>query len=118
MVIATEPMKNMDGIRAVFKLKGDNAIKPDMYLGALLSELETDNGKKCWTMSSEKYVKASVENVESGLAESDLRLPYRCDTPMSTSYHPCKDVTREMNAEGFAHLPRTTWNTKVGDRDL
>ena len=52
-----------------------------------------------WTMPSEKYVKAAIENVEARLAKSDLRLPSRCDTPMSTSYHPREDVTREMNAE-------------------
>ena len=52
LVIAAEPMKTMDGIRAVFKLKGDKAEKPYMYLGALLSELETSDGTKCWTMSS------------------------------------------------------------------
>ena len=99
LVIAAEPMKTMDGVRAVFKLKGDKVEKPDMYLGASLSELETADGKKCWTMSSEKYVKASIKNVEARLANSDLRLPSRCDTPMSTGYHPSKDVTREMNAE-------------------
>ena len=26
-------MKNMNGIRAVFKLKGNKAEKPDMYIG-------------------------------------------------------------------------------------
>ena len=36
LVIAAEPMKNMDGTRAVFKLKGDKAKNPDMYLGASL----------------------------------------------------------------------------------
>ena len=39
LVIAAEPMKTMDGIRAVFKLKGDMSEKPDMYLGASMSEL-------------------------------------------------------------------------------
>ena len=33
LVIVAEPMKTMDGIRAVFKLKGDKAENPDMYLG-------------------------------------------------------------------------------------
>ena len=46
LVIAAEPMKTMDGIRAVFKLKGDKAKKPDMYLGESLSDLEMANGKK------------------------------------------------------------------------
>ena len=60
LVITTEPMKTIDGIRAVFKPKDENAEKPDMYLGASLSEIETANGTKCWTMSSEKYVKAAI----------------------------------------------------------
>ena len=48
-----------------------------------------------------KMVKAAIENVEARLAKSDLRLPSRCDTPMSTSYHPSEDVTREMSAKGL-----------------
>ena len=51
LVIAVEPIKTMDGIRAVFKLKSEKAKNPDMYLGASLSELDTANGTKCWTMS-------------------------------------------------------------------
>ena len=66
-----------------------------------MSELETADGTKCWAMSSEKYVKAAIENVEAILAKSDLRLTSRCDTPMSTSYHPSEDVTREMNTKGL-----------------
>ena len=101
LVIASESMKIMDGIRAVFKLKGNKAENTEMYPGASLSELETADGEKCWTMSSEKYVKAAIENVEARLAKSDLRLPSKCDTPMSTGYHPRKDVTREINAKGL-----------------
>ena len=52
-------------------------------------------------MSSEKYVKAAIDNVETRLAKSDLRFSSRCDTPMIPSYHPREDVTREMNAEGL-----------------
>ena len=64
-------------------------------------ELDTADGEKFWMMSSEIYVKAAIENVEARLAKSDLRLPFRCDTPMRTSYHPSEDVTREINAKGF-----------------
>ena len=93
MVIVAEPMKNMDGIRAVFKLKRDKAENIVMYLGVSLSELEKSHGSNCWTMSSEKYVKAAIENVVARLAKSDIRLPSRCDTQMSTSYHMSKYVT-------------------------
>ena len=51
LVITAELMKTMDGIRAVFKLKGNKAENTDMYLGSLLSEIETDDGTKYSTMS-------------------------------------------------------------------
>ena len=101
---------------------GDKNENPDMYLGASLSEIETADGTKCWTMSSEKYVKAAIENVEARLAKSDSRLPSRCDTPMSTSYHPSKDVTREMNAEGLHTYQELIgiirWSIEIGRIDI
>ena len=60
LVIAAEPMKTMDGIRTVFKLNGEKTKNPDMYLGSSLSEIETDDGIKYSTMSSEKYVKVAI----------------------------------------------------------
>ena len=50
-------------------------------------------------MSSEKYVKAAIDNLESNLGKSDMHLP-KCRTPMSASYHPSEDVTKELNVEG------------------
>ena len=52
LVITEEPMKNMDGIRVMFKLKVKKAETPYMYLGASLLEIETADGTKCWTISS------------------------------------------------------------------
>ena len=34
LLITAEPMKTLDGIRAVFKLKDEKAKNPDIYLGA------------------------------------------------------------------------------------
>ena len=64
-----------------------------MYLGATLIQVETETGTKCWSMSSEKYVKAAIDNLESKLGKSDMHLP-KCRIPMSTSYHPSEDVTK------------------------
>ena len=73
-------------------------------------------------MSSRKYVKAAIENVEAILDKSDLRLPSRCDTPMSTSYHPSKDVTREMNDEGLHNYQELIgilrWAIEIGRIDI
>ena len=56
-------MKNIEVIKALFKLKGDKAEVPDMYLGALIQKVGTADCTKCWMIFAEKYVKAAMENV-------------------------------------------------------
>ena len=64
LAISATPMKTIEGIKAVFKLKGDKGEVPDMYLGALIQKVETAYVTECWMMSAEKYVKDAVENAE------------------------------------------------------
>ena len=45
--ISDDPMKTIDGIKSVFKLKGDKAEKPDMYLGATIQNAESADGTNC-----------------------------------------------------------------------
>ena len=78
--------------RTGIRLKVDKAEVPYMYLGASIQKVETADGAECLIMSEEKYVKASVENVEPKIAKSNCRLPSRCYTPMATTYHPNEDV--------------------------
>ena len=52
--ISKMPMRTMDGIRSVFKLKDNKAEVPDVYLGTTLSQVETETRTKCWQMSLEK----------------------------------------------------------------
>ena len=92
-----------------------------MYLGATLSQVETETGTKCWSMSSEKYVKAAIDNLESKLGKSDMHLP-KCRTPMSTSYHPSEDVTKELNVEGVQFYQELIgilrWAVEIGRVDI
>ena len=121
LAIYDMPTRTMDGIRSVFKLKDDKAKVPDMYLGATLSQVETETGTKCWSMYSEKYVKAAIENLESRLGKSDMHLP-KFLTPMSTSYHPSEDVTKELNVEGVQFYQEMIgilrWAVEIGRVDL
>ena len=94
LAISATPMKTIEVIKALFKLKGDKTEVHDMYLGVLIQKVETSDSTECWMMSAEKYVKADLENVKLKLAKSNCRLPYRCDTPMATTYHPSEDVTK------------------------
>ena len=93
LTISDMPMRTMEGIRGVLKLKDDKEEVPDVYLGATLIQVETETGTKCWSMYSEKYVKAAIENLESKLGKSDMHLP-KCRTPLSRSYNPSEDVTK------------------------
>ena len=56
-------MKNIEGIKSVFKLECDKEEVPDMYLCASIQKVETAYVTECCMMSAEKYVKAAVENV-------------------------------------------------------
>ena len=63
LAISDIPMITMDSIRSVFKLKDDKAEVLDVYLGATLSQVETETGTKRCLMSSEKYLKAVIDNL-------------------------------------------------------
>ena len=63
LAISDMTIRTMDGIRSVFKLKDGKAEVPYVYLGATLSQVETETGTNCWKMSSEKYVKATIDNL-------------------------------------------------------
>ena len=68
-------MKNIEGIKEEFKLKGDKTEVPDIYLGASIHRVETADGTDCWMMSADKYVKTAVENVELNIAKRNYRIP-------------------------------------------
>ena len=63
LAISDMPMRTLDVIRSVLKLKDDKEEVPDVYLGATLIQVETETGTKCWSMSSEKYVKVAIDNL-------------------------------------------------------
>ena len=122
LAISATPMKTIEGIKAVFRLKSDKSEVPDMYLGALIQRVETADGTKCWMMSADKYVKSAVENLKLKLSKSNCRLPYRCDTSMATTYHPSEDVTKEMNAESLQVYQELIcillWEVEIGGVDI
>ena len=121
MAISHDPSRTIRGIQAVFKLKGDAANAPDMYLGVSLEKKVNSKGANCWTMSPEKYVHAAIENVEKKIGQ----LPYgkgQCPTPMKTSYHPSEDVSAELNEDGLRYYQELIgvlrWAVEIGRLDI
>ena len=81
LAMSDDPKSTLTALTSVFKLKDDKIEDPDLYLGAQLGKIDVD-GVECWTMSAEKYVDASVTNVEESLAKKGLRLPGKVWTPL------------------------------------
>ena len=52
-----------------FKLKQDKVEPPDMYLGAQFGTMQVE-GNVGWFMSSEKYVKSAIQNIEETLQKT------------------------------------------------
>ena len=89
-------MKKIEGIKCVFKLKGDKSEPPGMYLGASIKKDKTKGRTKCWSISTNKYVKAVIVNLESTLSKRDMQLP-TSNYPMPKNYHTSENVSNELN---------------------
>ena len=120
--VSHDPMKTMQGIKGTFKLKDDKIEEPTDYLGAGLSKMTMDDGTDCWTMSSEKYVKAAVANVEDRLAREGKRLPSKCGAPLTSGYKPELDVSQELKADGLQQYQELVgvlrWSVEIGRVDI
>ena len=101
--IRENPMRAIDGIKTVFKLKSDKTEKLEMYLDGSIVTSTTDQETSCWTMLSEKYVNSAVVNVEENLAKSKLRLLSDCKTPLKLDYNPSEETRKELNVEGLRY---------------
>jgi hypothetical protein len=112
----------MERIQDDFKLKDDKIAEPDVYLGATLSKMKLANGKECWTMSPEQYVKAAVTNVEEDLKRQGKRLPSKCPTPFTSNYAPWQEVTPELKADGVQRfqelIGQLRWAVEIGRVDI
>jgi hypothetical protein len=119
--ISIDPEATLKGLQATFKLKDDKIEKPEMYLGAQLSQIFVD-GAECWTMSAKKYILASVKNVEETLAKRGLRLPTKCYTPLATDYRPEMETSAELKSNGVQYYQELVgmlrWAVEIGRVDI
>mgnify|MGYP003323891144 CR=1 FL=1 len=47
-----------------FSIRDETVESPKKYLGADIKEWQLPDGRLCWSMSSEQYVKNAVRNVK------------------------------------------------------
>ena len=100
LVISHDPKSVMDFMNSHYTLKEGSVKPPDEYLGAQIQKHDLPGtGGSCWSLSSDRYVKRAVADVERELAEMSLALPTRTKTPLSTGYRPELDATVELDAK-------------------
>ena len=97
------PQVIMDGIARTYKLKPGSVKEPDLYLGADVTKWYIDDedqpGKVRWAMSSGKYTKKAVDEVERELHAAGKKLVTKVSTPLSNGYRPEIDQTPELDAD-------------------
>jgi hypothetical protein len=122
LCISHDRLKSMKQIQTSFKLKEDKMEPPDVYLGATIARMTLADGKTCWTMSPEQYVKSAVTNVEEELAKHGKRLPSKCVTPFSSGYAPWLEDTPELKADGVQRfqelIGQLRWAVEIGRVDI
>jgi hypothetical protein len=103
LVVDHEPKVVMDYMASCYTLKPGSVAEPTIYLGAQISKFYIDGAdnpeKPRWAMSSEKYVKQAVADVETELNKVNQCLPTRVATPVSQGYRPELDQSRELDAK-------------------
>ena len=98
------PDVTMDGIIARFTLKDNNVEEPTDYMGAQISKMKDKFVNEFWTLSSSKYCKAAITNVEKRLVLAEKWLPTKYKTPKVTKYSPDMDVTAELKYDGIQYF--------------
>jgi hypothetical protein len=122
LAISCDAKAILEDVQRTFKLKNDKIEPPEFYLGAKLQE-KPINGIKCWTVTSQDYVKAAVKNVEEAVKSTRWRLPTtHLDTPMNTTYVPELDVTHELDEPTVTFyqelIGMLRWATEIGRVDI
>ena len=116
------PDVTMDGIKARFTLKDYKVEEPTDYMGAQMSKMKDEFGNNFWTMSSSKYCKSAIKNVEERLALIEKQLPTKCKMTMVTKYEPDINITADLKANGIQYFQELIgvlrWACEIGRVDI
>ena len=98
--VSLDAISVLKSLQGQFKLKDDKIEPPDVYLGAQLGTMEVE-GHHGWFMSSEKYIKLAIQNIEDILQKGGQCLPLKCKTLLVHGYCPELDTSPELKLDGL-----------------
>jgi hypothetical protein len=101
LLLSEKPSILMKSLEEIYTVKPSSISEPTQYLGAQVKKWRIDGAedpaKTRWAMSSEKYVKQAVREVETELDRIGKILPTKAVTPLTSGYRPEMDVTPELD---------------------
>jgi hypothetical protein len=102
LCVSHRPEVIMEALGKTYELK-EGLVKPqELYLGANISKYQLPSGKEVWSISSNQYVKSSIQTVNDLLKEDghELRTGKRQGkTPLPSGYRPETDISAELDSE-------------------
>jgi hypothetical protein len=124
--IMVKPDEFIANLKSVYTFKDGSIGEPKQYLGAVISKHyipdADDPGKVRWAMSSDKYVKSAIAEVEVELNKIGKLLPTKVSTPMQPNYRPEVDASpvldsrRALYYQGLIGVLR--WICELGCIDI
>jgi hypothetical protein len=122
LTLSHRSIEIMKQLETYYRLK-DGYSKPTQYLGATVKEWAFPNGstRPKWALSSEKYIKEAIRNIEMHLSQSN-RVLKRANQPMPTSYYPELDITPHLLEEEIhffqSQISILRWMVELGRLDI
>ena len=113
----------MDIFGKTYRLK-EEAKEPDIYLGASIRKVSTEDDSYYWEMNSEKYVRSMVKRVVEHAEINKILLPgrKRSNTPLPSDYHPELDITEMLKVEDATtyqeFIGMLRWACELGRIDI
>ena len=126
LLLSMQPSLLMKSLEETYKVKPSSISEPTQYLGAQVKKWRIEGaenpGKVRWAMSSEKYVKQAVREVETELAKIHQILPTKAVTPLTSGYRPEMDVTPELDPSRMRYFQELIgvlrWICELGRVDI
>jgi hypothetical protein len=117
LVLSTKPAIIMNTLGKAYRLKEGSVGPPTQYLGAQIKphRFQDMPGDNHWSMSSAKYVKEAIRNLEIELKKANKRLlSSHITSPLAYGYRPELDVSPLLDGDSTNFLSTANWYFTVG----
>ena len=127
LCVSHDPRSIMNDLEKRYTIKPESIKDPDEYLGSeirhyTIPDTDDPENKPRWAMSSDKYVKRAISEIETELSKVGQKLQTRVSTPLATGYRPEIDSSPELDPrranyyQGLIGILR--WVVELGRIDI